>query len=726
MTAIATMLAGWWARFAVAGMVVLLLGWLLGRSNRQPVRRLRAGSLALAIALLALPLAAVPAWIHIPLPILAEEHRSFPEMVQGPRPAVSPPTEGSDFDAIDDAVRTPPMLAAPQLSPVPADKISQPVAPVEKKEASFWQSARDYGILIGVSLWFLAALLQLGWICLGQIGLERQWAAGYPVPEAIQRLFARTKGSRNAELRMSDRITSPLCFGVSRPRVLLPRSMAQSSPVAEQPGYFAPEANERVLGWVFAHELDHLRRRDPLMGWLIGTAQAVYFWCPWFWKLRRDIRLAQEELADDAAVRSGTLARGNVEDYASFLVRLSGSRRVPAVASAVRTPCSDLFWRVTMLLNRSGEVESASPRRWAALIGGGLLSVGLIFAGISASPIGSARGADDKPVPKEPDDDAIRKAIEALKKGPEKKAPQKEEEDPNPPPARSRPGAQPPLRMPAFPNFPQIDPQGGLDPDELDKMMQQYQQELQNMIQEMQRQLQQGGLQPGLQGMFPGGGIVIGPGGLGGFGGGFGREGGRGRLGVRLSAPTPALAEQLDLPADKGLVVEEVVPDSPAAKAGLKANDVIVEFAGRSIDSDPQVFVRMVREAKGDEAIDMVILRKGKKETIKGLKLPQDPRAQAAPQGRGLAPAARGPGGGIAVGGGNMSRMSVQLSNDDFTITEEHDGIKTKIVGSKASGTATPTSIEIDDNGTTSKADSVEKVNEKYRDNVTRLLKSIR
>ena len=66
------------ARFAVAGMVVLLSGWLLGRLTRQPVRRLRAGSLALAIALLALPIAALPGWIHIPLPSLVEDHRSAP------------------------------------------------------------------------------------------------------------------------------------------------------------------------------------------------------------------------------------------------------------------------------------------------------------------------------------------------------------------------------------------------------------------------------------------------------------------------------------------------------------------------------------------------------------------------------------------------------------------------------------------------------------------------
>ena len=41
------------------------------------------------------------------------------------------------------------------------------------------------------------------------------------------------------------------------------------------------------------------------------------------------------------------------------------------------------------------------------------------------------------------------------------------------------------------------------------------------------------------------------------------------RLGVVVSQPSAALADQLDLPKGRGLVLEQVVPNSPAAKAGL-------------------------------------------------------------------------------------------------------------------------------------------------------------
>src|SRR5262245_49934157 len=70
------------------------------------------------------------------------------------------------------------------------------------------------------------------------------------------------------------------------------------------------------------------------------------------------------------------------------------------------------------------------------------------------------------------------------------------------------------------------------------------------------------------------------PGGFpGGFPGmpGFGKLS-PGRLGIEAVAPNEVLVDQLDLPAKKGLVIEKVVADSAAAKAGLKKNDILLEF----------------------------------------------------------------------------------------------------------------------------------------------------
>lgn len=94
------------------------------------------------------------------------------------------------------------------------------------------------------------------------------------------------------------------------------------------------------------------------------------------------------------------------------------------------------------------------------------------------------------------------------------------------------------------------------------------------------------------------------------------------RLGVRLERPGTALADQLDLPRGQGLVLQEVYPDSTAARAGLKANDVLLEVSGQPVPGEVRDFVKLLDDVKARGALDLVLLRKGKKETVKGVKLP--------------------------------------------------------------------------------------------------------
>jgi serine protease Do len=52
----------------------------------------------------------------------------------------------------------------------------------------------------------------------------------------------------------------------------------------------------------------------------------------------------------------------------------------------------------------------------------------------------------------------------------------------------------------------------------------------------------------------------------------------RGYLGVMIQDINPALAKAFKLENDKGALISDVVPDSPADKAGLRNGDVILEF----------------------------------------------------------------------------------------------------------------------------------------------------
>src|SRR5213080_2773437 len=60
-------------------------------------------------------------------------------------------------------------------------------------------------------------------------------------------------------------------------------------------------------------------------------------------------------------------------------------------------------------------------------------------------------------------------------------------------------------------------------------------------------------------------------------------------LGAKLQAVTPEIAETLGLKLPNGALIANVAPNSPAARAGLKASDLIVAIEGQSID-DPNAF----------------------------------------------------------------------------------------------------------------------------------------
>jgi serine protease Do len=58
----------------------------------------------------------------------------------------------------------------------------------------------------------------------------------------------------------------------------------------------------------------------------------------------------------------------------------------------------------------------------------------------------------------------------------------------------------------------------------------------------------------------------------------------RGWLGVSIQPLTPELARSFGARDDKGILISDVMPDSPAAKAGLQAGDILLEFEGKKLE----------------------------------------------------------------------------------------------------------------------------------------------
>ncbi|WP_241524117.1 trypsin-like peptidase domain-containing protein [Oceaniglobus indicus] len=89
----------------------------------------------------------------------------------------------------------------------------------------------------------------------------------------------------------------------------------------------------------------------------------------------------------------------------------------------------------------------------------------------------------------------------------------------------------------------------------------------------------------------------------------------RGWLGVQIKPMPEDIASVLGYDTPKGAVVEDVVQDSPADKAGLVDGDIILSFDGTEI-VEVRDLTRVVASTAPDKTADMVVLHKGQEKTL--------------------------------------------------------------------------------------------------------------
>lgn len=86
-------------------------------------------------------------------------------------------------------------------------------------------------------------------------------------------------------------------------------------------------------------------------------------------------------------------------------------------------------------------------------------------------------------------------------------------------------------------------------------------------------------------------------------------------LGIETSEVPTVLSDQLGLAKGFGLVVDYVVPDSPAAAAGVQQNDII-KMLNDQILMEPEQLSKLIRSYSEGTTITLTLLRKGKEEKV--------------------------------------------------------------------------------------------------------------
>jgi beta-lactamase regulating signal transducer with metallopeptidase domain len=115
---------------------------------------------------------------------------------------------------------------------------------------------------------------------------HREFSASLPVDNDFISAWQEThKLKRTYFIRVSDKITVPLTYGVFRPVILLPKRMDLS--------------DEKQLSYILTHELAHIRRLDALTKLIATAALCVHWFNPLVWAmyilLNRDIEISCDE-----------------------------------------------------------------------------------------------------------------------------------------------------------------------------------------------------------------------------------------------------------------------------------------------------------------------------------------------------------------------------------------------------------------------------------------------
>jgi len=122
----------------------------------------------------------------------------------------------------------------------------------------------------------------------------------------ISNWFENHRLIRRLSIRVSDKITTPLTYGILRPVILLPKGTDWS--------------NESELNFILTHELVHIKRFDALTKLIISSCLCIHWFNPLVWVMyflfNRDIEIS----CDEAVIRR--LGEPAKQDYALTLINM--------------------------------------------------------------------------------------------------------------------------------------------------------------------------------------------------------------------------------------------------------------------------------------------------------------------------------------------------------------------------------------------------------------------
>lgn len=204
----------------------------------------------------------------------------------------------------------------PHESTQPENTVVREFTPSESSEPDSETSGALNRELILEIVWAGGVVLSTGIIAALHLRSRRELSMALQFDDArISSRISVAKLRRKITVKVSDRVVSPLTYGVMNPVIILPKSLP---------------ADSEEMRFALAHELVHIRRFDVLLKVVLTAAACVHWFNPLAWAMLslagRDIELS----CDEAVLEQLGCKR---EDYAMALIRLEERRSISTGAA---------------------------------------------------------------------------------------------------------------------------------------------------------------------------------------------------------------------------------------------------------------------------------------------------------------------------------------------------------------------------------------------------------
>ena len=259
---------------------------------------------------------------------------------------------------------------------------------VERAQPTRIASQRSVdGALLLSGIWALGAAGMLVWLASALVRLRRLRTgavdAGTSLHSSSQRVAKRLGLARMPDLLVTDDVSIPLAFGLTRPTVLLPQHVVGS-------------AKHEELELILTHEFNHIRRGDRWIGALQVLSQVVWWFHPCVWWLNREIRRYREHCCDEEVLAHIDCPPRRYAECLLSVLELQ-ERCSPMLGLAGMSPFEVTSQRMRNIMRTSGWFRRQTPA-WCWLVLIGLSLVILPGASLSEpSSLGAGPVADRDP-----------------------------------------------------------------------------------------------------------------------------------------------------------------------------------------------------------------------------------------------------------------------------------------------------------------------------------------